>query len=198
MVLKTIDFIVLFSLILLSSASYSQSTLELFNKERSQLIAEYKENPQKGIKKKIDKKEEEILLFIEQNGFEVTIKTFFEYSEIEIRDKLYLGTTIGVLKGSDKVIILERLESGHFKVKTKDNRVGYIYHTDFIPSLKEYPLNVLVKKTTTQETTKNTIYTPGTKSSTKGCSTVQCSGTTQKGSRCRNKTTNCSGRCHLH
>jgi len=30
------------------------------------------------------------------------------------------------------------------------------------------------------------------------CPTVQCSGTTKKGDRCRNKTTNCSGRCHLH
>jgi len=26
----------------------------------------------------------------------------------------------------------------------------------------------------------------------------QCSGTTKKGSRCRNRTTNASGRCHLH
>jgi hypothetical protein len=28
--------------------------------------------------------------------------------------------------------------------------------------------------------------------------TTQCSGTTKKGARCRNKTTNSSGRCHLH
>ena len=28
--------------------------------------------------------------------------------------------------------------------------------------------------------------------------TVQCIGTTKKGSRCRKKTTNASGRCHLH
>lgn len=30
------------------------------------------------------------------------------------------------------------------------------------------------------------------------CNSVQCSGKTQKGIRCRNKTTNCSGRCHIH
>lgn len=30
------------------------------------------------------------------------------------------------------------------------------------------------------------------------CPTVQCSGKTQKGIRCKNKTSNCSGRCHLH
>ena len=35
-------------------------------------------------------------------------------------------------------------------------------------------------------------------STTKECSSVQCSGATQKGSRCKNKTTNCNGRCHLH
>lgn len=31
-----------------------------------------------------------------------------------------------------------------------------------------------------------------------GCPTVQCSGITQKGARCRNRTTNCGGRCHHH
>lgn len=31
-----------------------------------------------------------------------------------------------------------------------------------------------------------------------GCSSVQCSGTTQQGNRCKNITTNCSGRCYLH
>lgn len=41
----------------------------------------------------------------------------------------------------------------------------------------------------------STTYPP--KSTTK-CNTVQCSGNTKKGTRCQNKTTNCSGRCHLH
>ena len=30
------------------------------------------------------------------------------------------------------------------------------------------------------------------------CPTVQCSGRTKKGTRCKNKTSSCSGRCHLH
>lgn len=30
------------------------------------------------------------------------------------------------------------------------------------------------------------------------CSTVQCSSYTQKGNRCKNRTTNCSGKCHTH
>jgi len=37
------------------------------------------------------------------------------------------------------------------------------------------------------------------KSTTKSTTTsIQCTGTTQKGARCKNKTTNSSGRCHLH
>ena len=38
----------------------------------------------------------------------------------------------------------------------------------------------------------------GSSSSSGGCPTVQCSGTTQKGLRCKNKTTNCGGRCYHH
>ena len=37
-----------------------------------------------------------------------------------------------------------------------------------------------------------------TKPSTTSCSSRQCSGTTKKNVRCKNTTTNCSGRCYLH
>jgi hypothetical protein len=39
--------------------------------------------------------------------------------------------------------------------------------------------------------------TSGSKSSSLNTS-VQCSGITQKGLRCKNKTTKSNGRCHLH
>ena len=44
---------------------------------------------------------------------------------------------------------------------------------------------------------------PNSNPSSGGCvgkrtTSVQCSGTTQKGKRCGNMTLNCSGRCHLH
>ncbi|MFZ1678383.1 MAG: hypothetical protein WBP41_16155 [Saprospiraceae bacterium] len=57
---------------------------------------------------------------------------------------------------------------------------------------------------TTPLTSKATPLSPGystppkISSSSQGCSSVQCSGTTQKGARCKNMTTNCSGRCHYH
>lgn len=55
---------------------------------------------------------------------------------------------------------------------------------------------------TTPKTTTNSYSPSGTTSRSytpaSGCSSVQCSGTTQKGARCRNRTTNCNGRCYLH
>lgn len=34
--------------------------------------------------------------------------------------------------------------------------------------------------------------------SSQTCASVQCSGITQKGARCKNRTTNCNGRCYTH
>jgi len=48
--------------------------------------------------------------------------------------------------------------------------------------------------------TKKTRTTPrsGASSRTKSVEAQQCSGTTKKGNRCKNRTTNSNGRCHLH
>lgn len=55
-------------------------------------------------------------------------------------------------------------------------------------------------KTTSQTSPTDTYSSSPSYSSpkTRDCSSVQCSGTTKKGSRCRNTTTSCSGRCYLH
>lgn len=206
--MKFINVLIVLSLVFIARVAYTQTGLEALEQERAALLLAYDANPKKGIQKKIAQKEAEMIAFIKENGFEVRIKTFFAYSKIEVKDKLYLGETIAVLKDKDTIILLEYLETGHFKVRTKDNKIGYLFHSDFSPSLEEYPMRILVPKTTshkksTEKTTppktSTTIYTPRSNStSSKGCSTVQCSGTTQKGSRCRNRTTNCGGRCHLH
>ncbi len=58
------------------------------------------------------------------------------------------------------------------------------------------------KKKSTNSTIKsksvesNYFYKSST--SLKTCVTVQCSGKTKKGARCRNMTKNCNGRCYLH
>ena len=44
----------------------------------------------------------------------------------------------------------------------------------------------------------STIAPKESTSSSGRCSSVQCSGTTQKGLRCKNRTTNCNGRCYHH
>ena len=49
------------------------------------------------------------------------------------------------------------------------------------------------KKTTINKSAKST--STNKKSST---TSSQCLGTTKKGTRCKNKTTNSNGRCHLH
>jgi len=47
--------------------------------------------------------------------------------------------------------------------------------------------------------TKDDVVTPTTENSNvKKTSSVQCSGTTQSGSRCKNMTTSSNGRCYLH
>jgi hypothetical protein len=47
--------------------------------------------------------------------------------------------------------------------------------------------------------TKDEVLTPKTESlNVKKTSSVQCSGTTQSGSRCKNMTLSSNGRCYLH
>ena len=52
--------------------------------------------------------------------------------------------------------------------------------------------------TTPPPTTTTKPPTTTTKPPTTSCSARQCSGTTKKNARCKNTTTNCSGRCYLH
>jgi len=97
---------------------------------------------------------------------------------------------------------------------------GYLYNTwtrvEFKGKRCHIPANHLfslkTKKRVNEPTTLNEPLSDDSKSrtksssttrssstySTKGCSATQCTGTTQKGARCRNRTTNCNGRCYLH
>ena len=65
-------------------------------------------------------------------------------------------------------------------------------NTDITKSTSTPPTTTTKPPTTTPPTT--TTKPPTTTS----CSSRQCSGTTKKGARCKNTTTNCSGRCYLH
>lgn len=76
---------------------------------------------------------------------------------------------------------------GCYYVNSKRNRV-YV-HQSICSSL--------VRQTSGSGTTPTTISSTPNSTSQK-CPTTQCSGRTKKGERCRNRTTNCSGRCYLH
>ena len=67
----------------------------------------------------------------------------------------------------------------------------YLVMTDDLRSMAQ------VKVHSTPSTIYRSTGSTRSKSSSK-CSARQCMGRTQKGVRCRNKTTNCSGRCHVH
>ncbi len=55
------------------------------------------------------------------------------------------------------------------------------------------------KKDEIIEPAKTKTSTVSTGSSTSGCTSVQCYATAKStGSRCKNKTTNCNGRCYTH
>jgi hypothetical protein len=51
---------------------------------------------------------------------------------------------------------------------------------------------------TTTTTTTNTSTGSSSSNSSSGCSSAQCTGTTQAGNRCKRMTTNCSRRCYQH
>jgi hypothetical protein len=95
--------------------------------------------------------------------------------------------TIVIIETGEEILIIDNTDVIFYKVKYKEF-TGYVSK------------NFLSKTRTQKSTYSSPTYTPNTRSSTKtvDCLTVQCSGTTKKGSRCRNMTTNCNGRCHLH
>lgn len=64
--------------------------------------------------------------------------------------------------------------------------------------LFDYSMQTSGSSTDIKKVPANTTNTTNSNNSNSTCVTVQCSGTTQSGTRCKNRTTNCNGRCHLH
>lgn len=60
------------------------------------------------------------------------------------------------------------------------------------------PCLICYHSTSSTNDTGSSYSTPKNSSTSGGCSAVQCGGTTQKGARCKNRTTNCSRRCYHH
>lgn len=91
---------------------------------------------------------------------------------------------------------------------TSDNGVNQSEITSKISQLKKYmlytaPTLVQEEVFNTTQTQSNSTVTPSTPAKistheTTNCGSTQCSGTTQKGGRCKRMTTSCSGRCYQH
>lgn len=75
-------------------------------------------------------------------------------------------------------------------------RFGYISKTSLEPNAA---IEKLMKQAASSQPSSPPVYNTAPRSnSSGGCPAVQCSAYTQKGTRCKNRTTNCSGRCHVH
>ncbi len=79
-------------------------------------------------------------------------------------------------------------KGGCFYINKKGNKV-YV-NRSFCDTPKE-----VKGETIKQKAESNPTYKPATNTS---CPPVQCKGQTQKGERCKNRTTNCSCKCYLH
>ena len=117
-------------------------------------------------------------------------KGYTLFNKANIRSKPNIDSDlILVLKKNEEVIIVDTNKefNPYWKIRYKDT-VGFVLLGDIKegPKIKEYP---------TIGTTPRIYKSRSTRS---GCSTVQCRGRTDKGHRCKNRTTNCSGRCHYH
>jgi hypothetical protein len=168
--------------------SSSQSILDSLTEDRNGLI-KHKLN----IEQQIVEVEKEIISQILSNGYEITIKSTFNGQTFDLKSPDASGNTIATLKDGDKVTVIGK-ESIYFKVK-----FGELDGRLFIP-VPDYPISLLSDYKYKDHVESRSHSSDSTRSNTKvsNCSSTQCKGYTQKGARCRNMTTSCSGRCHLH
>ncbi len=128
----------------------------------------------------------------------------------------YTSTKKRNLKSGAYVRLLERdQEAAYYKIEYK-RIIGYVF-IDFLDLPEEIKYNerqlarfiddessrkLKEGSNLRRESTGDSAGTySGSRNSTyksSGCNSVQCSGRTKKGNRCKNITTNCNGRCHLH
>lgn len=173
----------------------SQSNLDSLSNIREDLI-----NEKNQIESQIEEIEKKIITDILTNGYEMTIKGSYrgQTFDLKLLDKTP-QTTLSLTDG-DKIIVIG-MESIYYKVKFGEN-IGLIFLSN-----PEFPISLLKEHKYKdhidgKDRNKKSITSSGSngtsKSSSSTCYSTQCSGHTQKGTRCRNMTTNCNGKCHLH
>lgn len=168
--------------------------------------------------------EESIIKEIADKGYETTFTTASSFGII-VTSYPGSGSKIGTLYNGDKVLVTGKYKV-YYQIRI-NNKTGYVYmssasmpfpltilndqkHRTFINDLSGYTVQskptVVSKSSTYHNTPKYStpVYIssppPISKStySSSDCSASQCTGKTQKGTRCRRRTKNCSGRCYHH
>ena len=190
-VMKTTIMKMIFKLIvfltLLPLPGVAQNNLDSLTEIRSSLV-----HDRDNINEKIEEIEKEIISDILKNGYELTLRSSYKGQTFKLTRSN--GDKIADLQDGDKVTVLGK-ESIYLKVE-HNGEEGLLFLTS-----PDYPVSLLTEhKYKDHVEGKSSSKTRITKSKRSGsnCSSSQCTGYTQKDSRCRNKTTNCSGRCHLH
>lgn len=104
---------------------------------------------------------------------------------------------VAKLMEMDTVAVKSRIK-GYFEIEhLKSGKTGWVKSSSV--EMKSCITFMKIKGLPDYKTGKPT-YRSSTyrSSSSKKSTSVQCSGYTQKGTRCKNRTTNSSGRCHYH
>lgn len=126
-----------------------------------------------------------------------------------LREPNLSAEVITTLPAGTPLWILDNVEGTYLKVR-HDDSVGYLYGFFGVESTPDNSSNAqspsdaaaasgIQGSAPAHGASSPALRVMSPPSSTgDGCTTVQCSGTTQKGARCRNMTKNCSGRCHYH
>lgn len=204
-------FLLFIGMFICFNLSAQNNLLDSLIKEKENL-----DRQQKTIKLRIREVDNKVIENIRVNGFKVVYLPISSNDELFVKDSPFgSGDVIDKLVSGDTFSILA-FSVATYKIEVR-GKIGYVYLTqwDSYPTIKGYPLVLLDEKTREEHYSGNTHSSKAnlgnstnktsTKSSrtsnrtrTKDCSSVRCSATTQKGTRCKNKTTNCNGRCHLH
>ncbi|MCO4292383.1 hypothetical protein NF867_05845 [Solitalea sp. MAHUQ-68] len=158
---------------------------------------------------------EDSLIVIEQKlnillNQSVYSKSNLEFIIVEIEKEGKLRDNPDPVNGNVKLMIpngsfvkLYKFSNGYY-VAEYNKTLGYLselYTPNSLPYVVEFK-NKFVRSGSSPSINTSPTYqaspTSITSYSSTGCPSSQCWGTTKKGNRCRNRTTNCSGYCYLH
>lgn len=174
----------------------AQKSFEALSEERATLLEAYEAKPKKAIRAKINRVEEEVLEYIQENGYPVVVHTTIA---LDVQDQAYplKGNIIASLNDQQEILLLDKDAYGYYKVKI-NNQIGYVYNLQTTPNLETYPLSLIKDHLEQQKVMDDFTKAPSVFRVRYECPSVQCGANTHSGEACKEQTNNCNGRCHLH